>query len=134
MTEPHEPDRGPPENGPNERGPTDADLTDAEASDVGRRGRRSRTRLFLPVIASLLAIVLLWPSVCLISKRLHDLGLSGWLQLIYYALAFAIGIFIATKTFGLSMSVAMEHQGDPAGAQAAKSLSLAGSHGPGFTS
>jgi uncharacterized membrane protein YhaH (DUF805 family) len=36
------------------------------------------------------AAILFWPIICVTTKRLHDLGLSGWWQL-----AFAIPIWIA---------------------------------------
>ena len=49
---------------------------------------------FLPLLAqpsSLAAvIILLWPMICVTTKRLHDSGLSGWWQL-----AFAIPVWIA---------------------------------------
>jgi uncharacterized membrane protein YhaH (DUF805 family) len=36
----------------------------------------------IPAIGWLLALVLFWPRVAIQTKRLHDMGLSGWLQLL----------------------------------------------------
>ena len=52
---------------------------------------------FIPVIGQIIAIVLIYPWVCLFSKRLHDMGKSGWLQLIPFAV-WIIGILIAVMT------------------------------------
>ncbi|CAN5122195.1 DUF805 domain-containing protein [soil metagenome] len=81
------------------------------------KGNMDNTALSL--VISLVSLLLLYPMICIFSKRLHDMGLSGWLQLILYAASLALGIFLLTQTFGASMQAAMEHQGNQAEAQAA---------------
>ena len=73
----------------------------------------------LGAVTGLVGLVLLYPSICIYSKRLHDMGRSGWLQLILYAVSICFGVFIATRTFGATMSAAMGAQGDPEAARAA---------------
>ena len=49
----------------------------------------------IPVIGSLVALALLWPCACVIAKRLHDMGRSGWPA---FALTFPcaiLGLFAA---------------------------------------
>jgi uncharacterized membrane protein YhaH (DUF805 family) len=53
---------------------------------------------FLPVIGSLIGLLLIYPWVCVYSKRLHDMGRSGWLQIIPTAIFFiAVAFMIATS-------------------------------------
>jgi uncharacterized membrane protein YhaH (DUF805 family) len=52
---------------------------------------------FIPVIGQIIAIILIYPWVCLFSKRLHDMGKSGWLQLIPFAV-WIIGILVAVMS------------------------------------
>ena len=52
---------------------------------------------FIPGLGQLLAILLIYPWVCLFSKRLHDMGKSGWLQLIPYA------VWIVAAVLGVVM-------------------------------
>jgi uncharacterized membrane protein YhaH (DUF805 family) len=52
---------------------------------------------FIPGLGQLLAILLIYPWVCLYSKRLHDMGKSGWLQLIPFAV-WIIGILVAVMS------------------------------------
>ncbi|WP_296817799.1 DUF805 domain-containing protein [Brevundimonas sp.] len=37
---------------------------------------------FVPVIGQIAAILLIYPWICLYSKRLHDFGKSGWLVIV----------------------------------------------------
>jgi uncharacterized membrane protein YhaH (DUF805 family) len=37
---------------------------------------------FIPILGQLVSLLLLWPTICIYSKRLHDFGKSGWLQLV----------------------------------------------------
>jgi uncharacterized membrane protein YhaH (DUF805 family) len=42
----------------------------------------------IPILGMIVSIVLIYPWVCLFSKRLHDFGKTGWLA----AVPFAIGV------------------------------------------
>jgi uncharacterized membrane protein YhaH (DUF805 family) len=50
----------------------------------------------------ILGLVLLYCSICVYSKRLHDMGHSGWLQVIPM-LVFLVGIVIAIAMGGMAM-------------------------------
>jgi uncharacterized membrane protein YhaH (DUF805 family) len=43
------------------------------------------------VLAPLIWLILVYPWVCVIAKRLHDFGKSGWLILVPFAVAFLAG-------------------------------------------
>jgi uncharacterized membrane protein YhaH (DUF805 family) len=73
----------------------------------------------LSAIGSLVGLVLLYPMICVFSKRLHDMGRSGWLQLLLYCVFIAFSIFIASRTFGATMSAVAGAAGDREVAQAA---------------
>jgi uncharacterized membrane protein YhaH (DUF805 family) len=73
-------------------------------SAKGRLGRRTYwiavallavlsalTGLLGPV-GALLALVLIYPDVCIFVKRLHDIGRSGWLTALPFGLAFLGGV------------------------------------------
>lgn len=47
------------------------------------------------LISSLFSLFLLWPALAAGAKRLHDLGHSGWWQLLYFVpILGALGLFI----------------------------------------
>ena len=46
----------------------------------------------IPVIGAVAALTLLWPTACVFSKRLHDMGRSSWP---------AIGVTATSALFGL---------------------------------
>ena len=54
--------------------------------------------LFLPLILAgvigLLSLVLIYPWVCIWSKRLHDAGKSGWLFLVVLVVWIVLGIIV----------------------------------------
>jgi uncharacterized membrane protein YhaH (DUF805 family) len=50
---------------------------------------------WIPLIGQVLGLAAIWCGVCLNSKRLHDMGKSGWLQLI------PIGIQLVLVTVGM---------------------------------
>ena len=63
--------------------------------------------LFLPVVLAgvigLISLVLIYPWVCIWSKRLHDAGRSGWLFLVVLVVWFVLGIIagqIVSLLFG----------------------------------
>lgn len=77
------------------------------------------TPLFLPLMVagliSLLSLVLIYPWVCIWSKRLHDAGKSGWLFLVVMVVWIVIGLIVSqivTLLFGgesaRMMAAAME--------------------------
>ena len=53
---------------------------------------------FIPFLGLLLSIALIYPQVCVGSKRLHDMGRSGYLMLIPYG-AIVVG-FVLAGVFG----------------------------------
>jgi uncharacterized membrane protein YhaH (DUF805 family) len=61
---------------------------------------------FLPLLNIPIFFILIYPKVCIYTKRLHDMGLSGWLQLIPWALWIAT-IVIGFVTFGAALISAL---------------------------
>jgi uncharacterized membrane protein YhaH (DUF805 family) len=59
----------------------------------------------IPILGMILILALIYPWVCLYTKRLHDFGKSGWLQLIPIAANFLLGI-VATVVSGGAMMAA----------------------------
>lgn len=47
---------------------------------------------FIPLIGQIAAIVMIYPWVCLFSKRLHDAGRSGWLAAIPFVIGLVAGV------------------------------------------
>lgn len=47
---------------------------------------------WIPLIGALVGLALIYPSVCVYSKRLHDMGKSGWLQV--WPIAICVVLFI----------------------------------------
>ena len=86
-------------------------------NDVSNRG--------LSILGLVVSLLLLYPMICIFSKRLHDMGRSGWLQLLLYGVSVAFSIFVASRTFGPTMAAAASAQGDPAAAQDAVQAALA---------
>ena len=70
----------------------------------------------IPLLGMIIGLALIYPNVCLYSKRLHDFGKSGWLAAVPYAIFVVAGI-IAAVTGGASMLGAMT--GSATGAAAA---------------
>lgn len=50
---------------------------------------------FIPFIGAVISLALIWPNLAISVKRLHDMGKTGWLVAIPYALSFALGIAAA---------------------------------------
>ena len=55
---------------------------------------------WIPIVGQLLALVLLWGSICIGFKRFHDLGYPGW-----YSLVYLIPIVLGTIIFVLGLVV-----------------------------
>jgi uncharacterized membrane protein YhaH (DUF805 family) len=52
---------------------------------------------FIPLVGQLLAFAMIWSWICLFTKRFHDLGQSGWWQLLPFGLwmlTFIVGLFV----------------------------------------
>ena len=47
---------------------------------------------FIPFLGALLSLALIYPQVCVGSKRLHDMGRSGFLMLVPYGICVVAGI------------------------------------------
>lgn len=70
---------------------------------------------WLPLIGIVLSIGLIWPNLAIAVKRLHDMGKSGWLVAIPWAVSI-IGTIIAISMMGISAftnAAALERE-DPA--------------------
>lgn len=48
---------------------------------------------FIPFLGPLIGLALLWPQICVHTKRLHDMGRSGWLMLAPAAFSMLAGGF-----------------------------------------
>ena len=66
----------------------------------------------IPVIGHIIGLVLIYPTVCVYSKRLHDFGKSGWLVAIPYA------VFIIAAVIGVIAGGSAILMGASAGANA----------------
>jgi len=49
----------------------------------------------IPVLGMLVGLALIYPNVCLFSKRLHDFGKTGWLQLAPIAIYLVLAVIAA---------------------------------------
>jgi uncharacterized membrane protein YhaH (DUF805 family) len=80
---------------------------------------------FIPGLGQLLAILLIYPWVCLYSKRLHDMGKSGWLQLIPFAV-WIVAVILAVVMGGTAaiMAMAGSHAAAEAGALAGAGMAV----------
>lgn len=56
----------------------------------------------IPVIKQFAGLILLFPWICVYSKRLHDFGKTGWLVLVPIGVVF-VAIIIAIMTGGMAM-------------------------------
>jgi uncharacterized membrane protein YhaH (DUF805 family) len=68
----------------------------------------------IPLIGQIAGLVLIWCSICVYSKRLHDFGKSGWVQLVPFFVGVA-AIVVAFMAGGASiLTAAASGQNDPA--------------------
>lgn len=80
---------------------------------------------FIPGLGQLLALLLIYPWVCVFSKRLHDMGKSGWLQMILYAV-WIVAVVLAVALGGTAAVMAMASGShDSAGVGALAGLGMA---------
>lgn len=56
---------------------------------------------WIPVIGGLISLALIWPNLAISVKRLHDMGKSGWLVAIPWAVS-VVGIIAAAAIMGVS--------------------------------
>jgi uncharacterized membrane protein YhaH (DUF805 family) len=66
----------------------------------------------LPVIGHLLIFVLIYCSVCIHTKRLHDMGQTGWWQVLPWVLGPSL-VFGAGVSVGVSAIMAAVRGGEP---------------------
>lgn len=77
----------------------------------------------IPIIGGFIGLALIYPSVCIYSKRLHDFDKSGWLAALPYVVMI-IGVILIFITGGgaiLTAAMAGEQGADAAAAAAAMS-------------
>ena len=56
---------------------------------------------WIPLLGFILSIGLIWPNLAITVKRLHDMGHTGWLAAIPYAVGF-VGSIVAFSMIGAS--------------------------------
>lgn len=56
----------------------------------------------IPFLGQLIALLLIWPNICITAKRLHDMGKTGWLMLIPAGVSVVCGV-IALVAGGMAM-------------------------------
>jgi uncharacterized membrane protein YhaH (DUF805 family) len=74
---------------------------------------------FLPIIGWVLGLLLIYPWVCVYTKRLHDMGRSGWLQVIPMVVVFVAIIVAAMAGFGAVIGSMASANSDSGAAMAA---------------
>lgn len=72
------------------------------------------------LLAGLVSLALLYPRICVFGKRLHDIGLSAWLQLIYFCVAFCVATYGMVHAMGGPFGQLMEAISSGADQQAAQ--------------
>ena len=70
---------------------------------------------WIPILGLLISLALIWPNLAITVKRLHDMGLSGWLAAIPYGVGIVAGVgSIAIMGMGAFMNPAALENEDPA--------------------
>lgn len=67
---------------------------------------------WIPLLGTLISLALIYPSVCITIKRLHDMGKTGWLTLVPYVGTFVAMIVMFIGGAGAFMTAAFTG-GDP---------------------
>jgi uncharacterized membrane protein YhaH (DUF805 family) len=70
---------------------------------------------FIPIIGWFAGLALIYCWVCVYAKRLHDMGKSGWLQLIPMAILFGGIIFAIVAGVGAAITANASNGSDAAG-------------------
>ncbi|WP_292054008.1 MULTISPECIES: DUF805 domain-containing protein [unclassified Brevundimonas] len=78
----------------------------------------------IPIINLFIGLILIWPSVAIMSKRLHDMGKSGWLAVVPYA-GWFVGL-IVMFVGGAGAFMAAAATGDAGAAAAAGGIGAIG--------
>jgi len=70
---------------------------------------------WIPLVGFVLSIALIWPNLAITVKRLHDMGHTGWLAAIPYAVGL-VGTIVAISMIGATafMNMAALENEDPA--------------------
>jgi uncharacterized membrane protein YhaH (DUF805 family) len=74
----------------------------------------------IPFLLPLVGLLLLWPWICVFTKRLHDFGKSGWLQVVPLGVGMVLSI-VGSMLTGFGMLA-----GGNSGAALGASLMIAG--------
>lgn len=54
---------------------------------------------FIPLLGNVLSIGLIYVGACIYSKRLHDMGKSGWVHLVPWVVTLIIGIGVTVQNY-----------------------------------
>ncbi len=74
----------------------------------------------IPVIGGFIGLALIYPNVCIFSKRLHDFDKTGWLAALPYVVSIVCVVLIFVTGGGAMLTAAMAgNQGSDAAAAAA---------------
>jgi uncharacterized membrane protein YhaH (DUF805 family) len=69
---------------------------------------------FIPVVGQIAQLVLIYAGICLMSKRLHDMGKSGWLAAVPYGLMAIAMVLTILTVFGVMAASGAGQYGAPA--------------------
>jgi uncharacterized membrane protein YhaH (DUF805 family) len=83
---------------------------------------------FIPLLGQIVQLVLIYAGVCVMSKRLHDMGKTGWLAAVPYGLlAVAMVLTLVTVIGAMTAAGLSQNTGDAAvGVGAAAAVGMAG--------
>lgn len=56
---------------------------------------------WIPLVGFLVGVALIWPNIAIQTKRLHDMGKTGWIQLVP-VVAWIVAIIIGVSAMGLT--------------------------------
>ena len=72
----------------------------------------------MPQISGIVGLLLIYPGVCLFSKRLHDFGKSGWLAAIPYGISGIVQVLGLLAAFGIATGMGSGNAAMTGGAMA----------------